>query len=97
MFKRTLADQLEDEELLVTLDVLEAEMRLPNPRIPVIQGMLSNLEVYPNLKEFRLRLMGYYNKKVTMIVFIVTFLLCIHFFFFSAVSSWSMLIVSFTI
>ena len=46
MFKRTLADRLEDEELLVTLDVLEAEMRLPNPRIPVIQGMLSNLEVY---------------------------------------------------
>ena len=63
VFKRTLADQLEDEELLVTLDVLEAEMRLPNPRIPVIQGMLSNLEVYPNLKEFRLRLMGYYNIK----------------------------------
>ena len=46
MFKRTLADQLEDEELLVTLDVLEAEMRMQNPRIPVIQGMLSNLEVY---------------------------------------------------
>ncbi|MFE5131926.1 TetR/AcrR family transcriptional regulator, partial [Bacillus mobilis] len=42
---------------------LEAEMRLQNPRIPVIQGMLSNLEVYPDLKEFRLRLMGYYNIK----------------------------------
>ena len=46
MFKRTLADQLEDEELLVTLDVLEAEMRMQNPRIPVIQGMLFNLEAY---------------------------------------------------
>ncbi|MES9706850.1 TetR/AcrR family transcriptional regulator, partial [Bacillus toyonensis] len=63
VFKRTLADQLEDDELLITLDVLEAEMRLPNPRVPVIQGMLSNLDVYPNLKEFRLRLMGYYNIK----------------------------------
>ena len=48
MFKRTLADQLEDDELLVTLDVLEAEIRLLNPRIPVIRGMLANLEVYPN-------------------------------------------------
>jgi hypothetical protein len=63
VFKRTLADQLENDELLVTLDVLEAEMRLQNPRIPVIQGMLSNLGVYPNLKEFRLRIMGYYNIK----------------------------------
>jgi len=62
VFKRTLADQLEDDELLVTLDVLESEMR-SNPRIPVIQGMLSNLEVYPNLKEFRLRIMEYYNIK----------------------------------
>ncbi|AFQ29296.1 TetR/AcrR family transcriptional regulator [Bacillus thuringiensis] len=62
-FKRTLADQLEDDELLVTLDVLEAEMRLLNPRIPVIRGMLANLEVYPELKEFRLRLIGYYNIK----------------------------------
>lgn len=82
MFKRTLADQLEDEELLVTLDVLEAEMRLPNPRIPVIQGMLSNLEVYPNLKRISFETYGLLQyKKVTMIVFIVTFLLCIHFFF----------------
>lgn len=63
VFKRTLADQLENDELLVTLDVLEAEMKLSNPRIPVIQGMLSNLDVYPNLKEFRLRIRGYYNIK----------------------------------
>lgn len=62
-FKRTLADQLENDELLVTLDVLEAEIRLPNPRIPVIRGMLANLEAYSELKEFRLRLIGYYNIK----------------------------------
>ena len=64
MFKRTLADQLENDELLVTLDVLEAEMRLSNPRIPVIRGMLANLETYSELKEFKLRLMGYYNIKI---------------------------------
>ncbi len=86
MFKRTLADQLEDDELLVTLDVLESEMR-SNPRIPVIQGMLSNLEVYPNLKEFRLRIMEYYNiKKVTMMAFIVTFFIIYSLFLFSVQS-----------
>ncbi|MGW6190549.1 TetR/AcrR family transcriptional regulator [Bacillus cereus] len=65
IFKRTLADQLENDELLVTLDVLEAEMRLQNPRIPVIRGMLANLAVYPDLNEFRLRLMAYYKIKIT--------------------------------
>ncbi|PEB56946.1 TetR family transcriptional regulator [Bacillus pseudomycoides] len=63
-FKRTLADQLENDELLVTLDVLEAEMRLPSPRIPVIQGMLANLKSYNDLKDFRFRLAGYYHIKV---------------------------------
>ncbi|EJV63474.1 TetR family transcriptional regulator [Bacillus mycoides] len=61
VFKRTLADQLEDDELLVTLDVLEAEMRLPNPRVPVIRGMLANLKSYDELTDFRLRLTEYYN------------------------------------
>lgn len=65
VFKRTLADQLENDELLVTLDVLEAEMRLQNPRIPVIRGMLANLAVYPGLNEFRLRLTAYYKIKIT--------------------------------
>ncbi|MGG3520501.1 helix-turn-helix domain-containing protein [Bacillus pseudomycoides] len=63
-FKRTLADQLENDELLITLDVLEAEMRLLNPRVPVIQGMLANLKVYDDLRDFRLRLAGYYHIKV---------------------------------
>lgn len=64
VFKRTLANQLENDELLVTLDVLEAEMRLPNPRIPVIQGMLANLKSYDDFKDFRLRLAGYYHIKI---------------------------------
>ena len=39
-------------------------MRLSNPRIPVIRGMLANLETYSELKEFKLRLIGYYNIKI---------------------------------
>lgn len=61
ILKRTLADQLENDEVLVTLDVLESEMRVQNPRIPVIRGMLANLEAYNDLKDFRLRLARYYN------------------------------------
>ncbi|RKN60263.1 TetR/AcrR family transcriptional regulator [Bacillus sp. S66] len=60
ILKRTLADQLENDEVLVTLDVLESEMRVPNPRNPVIRGMLANLEAYNDLKDFRLRLARYY-------------------------------------
>ncbi|WP_459502821.1 TetR/AcrR family transcriptional regulator [Bacillus sp. C1] len=65
MLKRTLADQIENDDLLVTLDVLEAEMRMPNSRIPVIQGMLANLKSYSDFKDFRLRLAGYYHIKTT--------------------------------
>ncbi|EMA6343379.1 TetR/AcrR family transcriptional regulator [Bacillus cytotoxicus] len=64
MFKRNLADELENDELLVTLDVLEAEMRVANPRMPVIQGMLANLKRYDNLTDFRLRLATYYEVDV---------------------------------
>ena len=47
--KRTLVDQLGNEELMVTLDVLESEMKTEHPRVPVIQGMLSNFKLYPEL------------------------------------------------
>ena len=60
-FKRTLVDQLGNEELMVTLDVLESEMKTEHPRVPVIQGMLSNLKLYPNLRDFRERLAMYYK------------------------------------
>lgn len=59
--KRTLVDQLENEELMVTLDVLESEMKTEHPRVPVIQGMLSNLKLYPELRDFRERLAMYYK------------------------------------
>ncbi|MGG2016214.1 TetR/AcrR family transcriptional regulator [Bacillus sp. S10(2024)] len=59
--KRTLVDQLGNEELMVTLDVLESEMKTEHPRVPVIQGMLSNLKLYPELRDFRERLAMYYK------------------------------------
>ncbi|MEH6888908.1 TetR/AcrR family transcriptional regulator [Bacillus sp. JJ864] len=59
--KRTLVDRVGNDELLVTLDVLEAEMKMNKPRVPVIQGMLSNLKLYPELRDFRERLAMYYK------------------------------------
>ncbi|MGG2066690.1 TetR/AcrR family transcriptional regulator [Bacillus sp. S14(2024)] len=59
--KRTLVDQLGNNELMVTLDVLESEMKMNHPRVPVIQGMLSNLKTYPELHDFRERLALYYK------------------------------------
>ncbi|PHA01444.1 TetR family transcriptional regulator [Bacillus pseudomycoides] len=59
--KRTLVDQVGNDELLVTLDVLEEEMKRNNPRVPVIQGMLSNLKLYPELRDFREKLAVYYK------------------------------------
>ncbi|ENQ3081048.1 TetR/AcrR family transcriptional regulator [Bacillus cereus] len=59
--KRTLVDRVENDELLVTLDVLEAEMKMNKPRVPVIQGMLSNLKLYPEFRDFRERLAMYYK------------------------------------
>ncbi|MEI4831455.1 TetR/AcrR family transcriptional regulator [Bacillus sp. FJAT-53711] len=59
--RRTLVDQLGNDELMVTLDVLESEMKTNHPRVPVIQGMLSNLKSYPELHDFRERLALYYK------------------------------------
>lgn len=59
--KRTLVDQFGNDELLVTLDVLESEIKMKHPRVPVIQGMLSNLKSYPELRDFRERLAAYYK------------------------------------
>ncbi|SFC29753.1 DNA-binding transcriptional regulator, AcrR family [Bacillus sp. 491mf] len=59
--KCTLVDQLGNEELMVTLDVLESEMKTEHPRVPVVQGMLSNLKLYPDLRDFRERLAMYYR------------------------------------
>ncbi|HDX9579856.1 TPA: hypothetical protein ROX88_003464 [Bacillus pseudomycoides] len=60
-FKRTLVGQVGNEELMVTLDVLESEMKLDHSRVPVMQGMLSNLKLYPDFRDFRERLAMYYK------------------------------------
>lgn len=62
--RQELADYLDNDELLVTLDVLEAEMRKNNPRIPVIQGMLANVKLYPELEDFHRRIAGHYSIKM---------------------------------
>ncbi len=59
--KRTLVDRVENDELLVTLDVLEAELKMNKPRVPVIQGMLFNLKLYPEFRDLRERLAMYYK------------------------------------
>ncbi|MCM3735132.1 TetR/AcrR family transcriptional regulator [Bacillus cytotoxicus] len=59
--KHTLVGQVGNEELMVTLDVLESEMKLDHSRVPVIQGMLSNLKLYPDFRDFRERVAMYYK------------------------------------
>ncbi len=56
--KHTILRELEDakrqpalpEDILITLDVIEEELRKDSPRIPVLQGMLTNLEHQDNLQ-----------------------------------------------
>ncbi|QII47937.1 TetR/AcrR family transcriptional regulator [Bacillus paralicheniformis] len=38
------------EDILITLDVIEEELRKDSPRTPVLQGMLTNLEHQDNLQ-----------------------------------------------
>ncbi len=59
--KRILVDRIENDELLVTLDVLEAELKMNKPIVLVIQGMLSNLKLYPEFCDLRERLAMYYK------------------------------------
>lgn len=46
-------NQVNKEEILVTFEVLAAEINLETPRIPVIQGMLSNLKDEPGLQKVK--------------------------------------------
>ncbi|MCD2370178.1 TetR/AcrR family transcriptional regulator [Bacillus sp. BS3(2021)] len=56
--KHTILRELEDakrqpalpEDILITLDVIEEELRKDSPRIPVLQGMLTNLEHQDNVQ-----------------------------------------------
>ncbi|MGM7721356.1 TetR/AcrR family transcriptional regulator [uncultured Metabacillus sp.] len=46
-------EQIENEDLKITLEVLEAEIEREDPRIPVISGMLGNLKNEPDLENVK--------------------------------------------
>lgn len=55
--------KLDEEELFITLQVIKEEVTKEKPRIPVIQGMLSNFDDYPSLHHYRNIILGYYANK----------------------------------
>lgn len=54
-------EKLEEEELIVTFQVLKEEIEREKPRIPVILGMLSNFNGYPFLDSYRLIISEFYS------------------------------------
>jgi AcrR family transcriptional regulator len=56
-----IVDYPNKEEIDVTLEVLEAEVNKNNPRIHIIQGMLSNLNEYEKLKKYQKKIASFYQ------------------------------------
>lgn len=56
-------EKLGEEELTVTLQVLIEEISKEAPRIPVIQGMLSNFNGYPTLATYQAYIVDYFASK----------------------------------
>ena len=56
-------EKLGEDELLVTFQVLREEMEMEKPRVPVIQGMLSNFSGYPSLDHYKNLISEYYSRK----------------------------------
>lgn len=54
----------EHEDLLISLEVLETEINKDSPRIPVIQGMLSNFKDFPTLDRYRKDIASFYQLKI---------------------------------
>ncbi|WP_339195493.1 TetR/AcrR family transcriptional regulator [Aeribacillus sp. FSL W8-0870] len=54
---------IDDGQLNITIEVLEAEITAEKPRIPVIKGMLSNLHEYPELRYLANQLADYFQIK----------------------------------
>ncbi|WNF23897.1 TetR/AcrR family transcriptional regulator [Mesobacillus jeotgali] len=52
-----------NEDLIVSLDVLESETERESPRIAVIQGMLSNFKGEPSLDAYREAIAKFYHVK----------------------------------
>ncbi|APH03684.1 TetR/AcrR family transcriptional regulator [Bacillus weihaiensis] len=56
-------EKLGSDELTVTFEVLKEEILKEQPRVPVIQGMLSNFSRYPTLDSCREFISEYYAEK----------------------------------
>ncbi|MBU8880128.1 TetR/AcrR family transcriptional regulator; helix-turn-helix transcriptional regulator [Bacillus sp. FJAT-29790] len=63
--KKIIAHLKDREALEISLEVLEAEIIKDKPRIPVIQGMLSNFKAYPELDECRELIASEFNITLT--------------------------------
>jgi AcrR family transcriptional regulator len=50
-----------DSYLYITLDILELELKTDKPRVPVIKGMLTNLNDYPELEELQAQIMRHFQ------------------------------------
>ncbi|MBT2681488.1 TetR/AcrR family transcriptional regulator [Bacillus sp. ISL-35] len=61
--KHVISDLPNRDDLYITLDVLESEIERETPRIPVIQGMLSNLKDEPMLDLYREAIAKKYDLK----------------------------------
>ena len=61
--KHQIASLDNNEDLNVSLEVLESEAERESPRIPVIQGMLSNFKSEPSLDLYREAIAKFYHVK----------------------------------
>ena len=58
-----LKNDWKDEDILISLDVIEQELKSGSPRLPVLRGMLANLQEEPGLREFMHVIKEYYQIK----------------------------------
>lgn len=61
--KQVIADLENNEDLQVSIEVLEGEAEKDSPRLPVIQGMLSNFKDQVALERYCEEIAKYYNLK----------------------------------
>ncbi|MGM0876765.1 MAG: TetR/AcrR family transcriptional regulator [Bacillota bacterium] len=54
-------DKVESEDIIITLEVLEAEIEMDTPRTPVIQGMLGNLKDVPTLQNLKTKIEKFFH------------------------------------
>ena len=62
-FKKVI-EQLDNENLEISFEVLESEIKKETPRVPVIQGMLSNFKDIPEVENYRKEIADCYHIKL---------------------------------